>query len=229
MVNSLNISRLKVVSEALSSLDYQFVFVGGAVLGVYCDDPARVEARPTEDIDVVVEILSLGDKERLDNALLAIGFQPDQESTVICRHKYQGITVDVMPTEERFLGFTNRWYAEGITNSVLTDLDETSSIPVFKTIYFLASKLEATKQKRAGHDFRMNRDFEDIVYLFDNTTNLLQDILQANENMKGYVREEIGQLLDRPNIREEIMANLEHSGRNERQARIIKIWQGIAE
>src|SRR4051812_1067118 len=32
----------------------------------------------------------------------------------ICRWDYDGLTVDVMPTDGKILGFNNRWYSDGL-------------------------------------------------------------------------------------------------------------------
>ncbi len=229
MKSNFNIERLQIVAEGLSQIDNKFVFVGGAVVELYCDDQTRPEARETNDVDVVVEVVGAGQKEKLDDSLRKTGFQPDRDSKIICRHKYRGIIVDVMPSEERFLGFSNKWYKDGIINSVPINLNEASVIQVFKVPYFLASKMEALEKERDGKDFRWNKDFDDIVYIFDNRTTLSEDILRADEEVKSYLKQAINRLLLRPGIDEDIAANLGYYHSTERQERIIKIWQEIAE
>lgn len=229
MINQTNMTRLVVVSNALAELNQTVIFVGGAVVGAYCNSNLRQEERPTDDVDVVVEILSRGDYAALEERLYQIGFQPDSNSPVICRHRYQGITVDIMPSKSGILGFSNHWFQEGINNINSFELDKETIIQVLETAYFLASKMEALKSERKGSDFRSNSDFEDIVYLFDNRTTFPSDILDADEAVRSYLTQEISVLLNRPNIYEEVASNLESSGRNERRARIIGIWQQIAE
>ena len=55
MNNHLNITRIKSVYHALNDLRERVVFVGGAVVSLYIDSKT-VEIRPTDHIDVVVEI-----------------------------------------------------------------------------------------------------------------------------------------------------------------------------
>lgn len=43
-----NIVRIKILAEALEKLNHNIVFVGGAVVELNCDDPARGESRPTD-------------------------------------------------------------------------------------------------------------------------------------------------------------------------------------
>ncbi len=86
MVNSYkNVVRIKVLAEAFAKLQNKVVFVGGAVVELYCDDPARAEVRPTDDVDVVVELINLGSYAVLEEDLRTIGFNHDMFSSVICR------------------------------------------------------------------------------------------------------------------------------------------------
>jgi len=95
-----------------------------------------------------------------------LGFHHDQESNVVCRYKYEGITVDIMPTDEEILGFSNRWYKLGLDYILKYELAEDIQIRLFEAPYFLASKFEAFKGR--GGDRRTSYDFEDIVYFLDN-------------------------------------------------------------
>lgn len=47
------------VAEALKDVKDQMVFVGGAVVSLYTDDPAADEIRPTQDIDMALNIVNL--------------------------------------------------------------------------------------------------------------------------------------------------------------------------
>jgi predicted nucleotidyltransferase len=228
MVNSYkNIVRIKVLAEAFTELLHKIVFVGGAVVELYCDDPARAEVRPTDDVDVVVEVINKGSYALLEEELRAIGFQPDMFSPVICRHKYHDIVIDIMPTDADILGFTNLWYKDGMEESITYQLDEKLSIQIFSLPYFLASKFEALKSDRHGKDYRMNSDFEDIIYIFDNRLNIKDEILNLEGNVKDYLERAIANLLSRPHIEEEIGANLEFSTLTKRKQRILSIWKSI--
>ncbi len=48
------------VASALGELYEKTVFVGGAVVSIYVNDPAADEVRPTKDIDIALEIVTLG-------------------------------------------------------------------------------------------------------------------------------------------------------------------------
>src|ERR1700761_318749 len=104
-----NIIRLKAVNQVLTQLDQQFVFVGGAVTALYTDYIDDKNVRPTDDVDVIVELATYQGYSALDEKLRAIGFKNDIVSGIICRYQIQGIIVDFMPTDPKAIGFSNIW------------------------------------------------------------------------------------------------------------------------
>lgn len=185
-----NIVRLKVVNQILQGLDREFVFVGGATVSLYAQDSGRfVPGRPTDDVDVTVEIASYGGYAQLEEKLLDLGFKNDIASGVICRYIVQGISVDVMPTEERVLGFNNKWYPEGFKNAITHKLDSENELRIFSLPYFIASKWDAFLDR--GHqNYLASNDFEDLVYIFEHVHDLKKKIDHAPENVKTYLKKE---------------------------------------
>lgn len=61
------------VANALGELNEEVVFVGGAVVSFYIDDPAADDVRPTKDIDIVLEIASLIELEEVRTKLTKKG------------------------------------------------------------------------------------------------------------------------------------------------------------
>lgn len=57
MSHERNILRIKVVHDALQELAGEVVFVGGATVSLYAQRPVA-EIKPTDDVDVVVEVIS---------------------------------------------------------------------------------------------------------------------------------------------------------------------------
>lgn len=99
-----NIVRIKAVNNYLADLKDKVVFVGGATISLYADRQT-LEIRPTDDIDVIIEIINYSERTKLEEKLRDLGFQHDIKSGIICRFKIQGIIVDIMPTEEASMGF----------------------------------------------------------------------------------------------------------------------------
>ena len=56
----INIAVVAEVAQALQDLKSQMVFVGGAVVSLYTDDPAADEIRPTKDIDMTLNVINFG-------------------------------------------------------------------------------------------------------------------------------------------------------------------------
>lgn len=201
--------------------------MGGAVVELYCDDPARAEVRPTDDVDVVVELINLGSYATLEEDLSAIGFNHDMFSSVMCRYQYHDIVIDIMPTDEHILGFTNIWYKDGLQNSISYDLDDNLTIQIFPLPYFLGSKFEALKSERHGKDYRYNSDFEDIICIFNNRIDIKNELTKCKNDVKVYLQKMISALLQRPYIEEEITANLDYYSSNQRRDRILSIWESF--
>ena len=56
-----NLVRLKAVHHLLAGLGQQYVFVGGATVSLYATDAGLAdEVRPTDDVDVVIELAKYG-------------------------------------------------------------------------------------------------------------------------------------------------------------------------
>ena len=214
--------RLKAVAKALDSLAEPFAFVGGAVVSLYAPRDAAPEQRPTDDVDVVVELASYGGYARLDERLRELGFQNDVASGVICRYRVQGISVDVMPTEPEILGFSNRWYPEGFRHAEAYALDSETTIRLFTPVYFVASKLEAFKG-RGKDDFWGSSDFEDLVYVFDNAPDLGQRLQEGSPAVQAYLREEFIRFLNNPDFEDGILGHVEPRHASARTRRILEL------
>lgn len=208
-----NITRIKAVYNALEELQREVVFVGGATVSLYADR-AGEEVRPTNDVDILIELLNYRGYEQLEIKLREKGFVNDQESKVICRYKVQGIVVDVMPTSEAILGFSNKWYQQGFASAMDYHLEangeENYIIRLFKPEYFIATKLEAFKNRGEG-DGRTSSDFEDIVYLLNNRTIIWKELQEADGPVREYLHEAFSELANNAYLDEWIGANLEFS------------------
>lgn len=203
-----NLARIKVVCQALSGLEQDFVFVGGAVVSLYATNPELAsEVRPTMDVDVLLELISYYGYAELDERLRGFGFVNDTDSDVICRYIIRGVIVDVMPTDPAAIGFSNRWYAEGFETPIAYWLDEVTPIKIFSLPYFIASKWEAFKS-RGNNDLRSSKDFEDIVYILQNADDFEQQIQGASEHLFDYLKSELSGIIYSDEFTEGLYANL---------------------
>jgi predicted nucleotidyltransferase len=204
-----NIVRIKSVARALGELKELVVFVGGATLSLY-PTSAVSDPRPTDDVDIIIEILNYSDRIKLEDKLRSLGFSHDNDSmkTTICRYKIEGIVVDIMPTDDPSIGFTNKWYPEGFTNSVTYKIDNDLSIKILTASYFIATKLEAFKG-RGGNDGRSSHDFEDIVFVLENREPIWEEMKYADVSVRNYLCSEFQFLLNNPNLFEWIDCHVE--------------------
>jgi len=203
-----NLVRIKAVHQALKGLEQDYVFVGGATVSLYATNPGlATEIRPTDDVDIVVELASYKGYAELDERLRTLGFNNDIVSGVICRYTIQGVIVDVMPTDPSIIGFSNRWYAKGFESAVQYVLDEQTTVQIFSLPYFVASKWEAFKG-RGKNDYRTSKDFEDLVYVFENVDDFEPQIQSSPEHVISYLREEFVDLINQDDFEEGLYAHL---------------------
>lgn len=207
MSHHTNIVRIKSVANLLGDLNEKVVFVGGTTLSLY-SSRMTFEVRPTDDVDVIIEILNYAQRAELEDKLRLIGFVNDVPSGVICRWNIEKITVDIMPTDDPSIGFTNKWYPEGYKNAISYIIDDRCTVRILDSPYFLATKLEAFKD-RGNDDGRTSHDFEDIIYVLENRSEIWQEMGTAPNDVKEYLLAEFRNLLDNPNIYEWIDCNVE--------------------
>jgi predicted nucleotidyltransferase len=204
-----NISRIKAVYNALEELAAEVVFVGGATVSLYADSPSG-ESRPTDDVDILIELLHYNGYAEVEEKLRQKGFENDFTSGVICRFIINGVMVDVMPTSEKVLGFSNRWYNDAFANAIEINIDKEYSIHIFTAVYFIAAKLEAYKS-RGNNDGRTSSDFEDIVFILNYRHAIWNELEQAPQNVQQYLKDSFKTLLDDIYLYEWISAHLDYS------------------
>ena len=66
------------IANALGELNERIVFVGGAVVSLYVDDPAADDVRPTQDIDFTIDIAHFAELESIRERLINKGFLPNK-------------------------------------------------------------------------------------------------------------------------------------------------------
>lgn len=103
----------------------------------------------------------------------------------ICRWEVNDILVDIMPTDETILGFSNKWYLDALRSAVKKRIDDLI-IRIVTSPYFCATKIEAF-HGRGHNDFLGSHDIEDIINLIDGRKELLFEIEQADDALKEFV------------------------------------------
>ena len=216
-----DVEMLQIVAEGLKHLLARVVFVGGSTTTLYIDDPAAPESIATEDIDCVIRIESFLDMESLERELRSLGFKHGAKpNDPICRWTLGSIPVDIMPSDRKFLGFSNLWYPEGIARRENVQLPNGAEISIFSLPYFVASKIEACKD-RGGSDLRFSQDFEDLVLVISGNSQAKTLLLGAESGLRKYLLDELIVLFANPTFKEGVQSALYVQGEGDARASIV--------
>ena len=159
--NTINLEVIRKIAIALGAMNEQVVYVGGATVSLYINDPAADDVRPTKDLDISLAIASLGELEVIRKQLIRKGFKQSPEDDIICRFRYEDIKVDVMSTKAVGWAPANPWFASGFAQKEIIEIED-QKIQILPLPYFLASKFSAFND-RGAIDPRTSHDLEDIV------------------------------------------------------------------
>ncbi len=195
-IQPVTIDMIKIIALALGDLNVRAVFVGGATIPFYLPEAYLSLARPTEDIDVVMEVVGRKEGWINDKALRAKGFLHDtSEGAPICRWLYRGFKVAVMSLDASAVGFTNIWYKEGV-ESAIEVIATPVAVKIFSLPYFLASKIVAFRN-RGKNDYMSSRDIEDIVSLLEVASEELleKQLQQTSQAVRAFLKNEFQLLL----------------------------------
>lgn len=206
-----NIKVIKTVARALGDINNRVVYVGGAVVALYADDPAAEDVRPTKDIDIVVQIASMSELSRLEEKLGERGFTRDPSENVMCRFRLGDILVDVMSTSEVGWAPSNRWFKSGMKHLRKVDVGDVG-INILDTPHFLAAKFAAFSG-RGQNDPRTSQDFEDIVYILDNNVGLAEEVLKTPMQVRKYLTKWFRTIMESPSMQEALEAHLPYQTR----------------
>lgn len=197
---TINKAIVREVANALQELKDVMVFVGGATISLYTDDLAAQEIRPTSDIDMTIKLTyNYADWAKFNERLSELGFFPNPAGHAMCSYKYKNINVDIMPSESGHMGIANKWYKVGFDN-IQTIRIEGEKISILSAPCFLATKFEAYNNR--GTDYRTSHDFEDIIYVIDNRTTIVEEIKKDDKEIQEFLKQELSKILKMTNTYE---------------------------
>lgn len=130
-----------------------------------------------------------------------------KSSDPICRWVFEGIIIDIMPTDEAILGFGNRWYTSALTTATQTLIADDLEIQVISAPYFLATKIEAFRGRGNG-DFLYSRDIADIVAIIDGRSELVAEVRAANQELQSFLAVTFQQYLADDNFLDALSGHL---------------------
>jgi hypothetical protein len=128
--------------------------------------------RPTKDVDLVVRAVTKQDYYQFEQRIRAQGFANDlQKEAPICRWKHGHIKVDIMPSNDLVLGFSNIWYPYACESA------QTYQLPSGKP------------------DYIGSHDLEDVISVIDRRPELFDECTKELPTLQVYLREEFRRLL----------------------------------
>ena len=96
---------MRAVADRLDSLGLGYAFLGGSIVNLLVDNPALSPARPTDDVDVILEAVTAQRYSDVEAKLRGLGFDHDmREKAPKCRWVLGNLTVDIMPTLAAAIG-----------------------------------------------------------------------------------------------------------------------------
>lgn len=190
-----NLELLTSIANAMGALREQVVFVGGCATGLLITQPLVADARATEDVDAIVEVASLVGYHALAEQLMEQGFkQTMADNTPPFRWYWKGMQLDLVPVDERVLGFANRWYKPGFEAAITATLPSGLQLRHLSAPYFMATKLEAFND-RGNNDVYLSHDLEDVITVVDGREELISELTSAPPDVRDFVAQTLRGIL----------------------------------
>jgi hypothetical protein len=112
-----------------------------------------------------------------------------------------------MPQAPANLGMNTRWFPEVLKQAWAVDLGGNCIAKVVTPPLFLATKLEAFKD-RGKEDYYMSHDLEDIITLVDGRATLVEEVAAVNTEIRAFVSDEFSRILRHPDFRDSLPGHL---------------------
>ena len=189
-----NLVLLLAMARAMGPLCDQVVFVGGCATGLLIDNSSLMDVRPTEDVDAIVEVASLVGYHQLAEQLTLRGFkQTMADNTPPFRWYWNRLQLDLVPLDEKVLGFANPWYQAGYDAALRVAVADDLQLRHLSAPYFLATKFEAFKD-RGQDDVYLSHDLEDIITVVEGRAAVTQEVAQAPPDVRAWVARSVDRL-----------------------------------
>lgn len=190
-----NLALLVGMVQAMGPLCDQVVFVGGCATGLLIDNAKLMDVRPTEDVDAIVKVATLAGYHALAEQLMQRGFkQTMADNTPPFRWYWNRMQLDLVPLDEKVLGFANRWYRAGFAAAVQTPVADGLVLRHLSAPYFLATKFEAFAD-RGQNDVYASHDLEDIMTVVEGRAAVARELAEADSDVRLHVVGEVRALL----------------------------------
>lgn len=188
------LAALRAVAARLDGLGLAYAFLGGSIVGLLLDKLELTPVRATDDVDVVIEMVSQARYAEVEAKLRALTFDHDMRpGAPRCRWVLGNVTVDVMPVDGAFLGLNTAWFREALASASPCAVPG-GSLRLVSPVGFLATKYVAFLDRGAG-DYYASHDLEDLIAVIDGRENIAEELATADSALRGYVSAAMATLL----------------------------------
>lgn len=217
-----NVQRVELVAAALGDLRDQLVLVGGCAASLLIDAPTAPAPRVTFDVDLIAQATALRDYHALEEQFSRRGFTRDlSPDAPICRWNLGAVKVDLMPSDERVLGFANRWYPLAAATARRLLLPSGTAVHLITAPAFLATKFEAFLT-RGGGDLLVSHDFEDIINVVEGCAAIETEMAGAEEDVRAYLGARFATLIATPDIENVLPGLLAYDDLHEQRVQTVR-------
>jgi hypothetical protein len=206
----ISLESVAIVSRRLRWLGIAHVFVGGSIVPLLLDEPSLHNIRPTKDVDTIVKVATRAVYAQLEEQLRDDGFCNVQNGP-ICRYRVEDCIVDVMPTDGSILGIKTRWFTEALETAELKQVVG-EMVPIIAPEYFLATKLEAFKDRGNG-DYLGSKDIQDFLAVVDGCSAIVGRISRCPSKFQKYIAEEFNFLNNESRFHDALPGHLDDYNR----------------
>lgn len=205
----LNLTMLTTVAQRLGPLLDKVVFCGGCATSLLITDEAVPDVRATQDVDMIIEAMTQAEYHDIERQLRDLGFTQNihDKDAPICRWNIDGINVDIMPPDEKILGFSNQWYKEAIGTAQNIQLSDALEIKLVTAPYFLATKLEAFFG-RGKNDYMSSHDLEDIITVIDGRNELIDELGNIKPDLRNFLNQSFSHFLEDQDFHDSLPGHL---------------------
>lgn len=212
---------LSLVAEKLDRLGFNYAFVGGSIVNFLLDSPDLAPVRPTDDVDIILEVMASVRYSDIEEKLRGVGFSHDiRTNAPLCRWTIGNLTVDIMPTQCANIGLNTQWFQEALDSAIVRQVGH-FQLKIISPVAFLATKLAAFYD-RGENDYYASHDLEDLITVIDGRVNIVNEINATSQPLKGYILSSVRQLVGESAFNEALPAHLPPDTANQRRLPVLR-------
>jgi predicted nucleotidyltransferase len=177
------------------------------VVGLLLDHPELSPVRATDDVDVVLEVVSQRRYAGIEEKLRLLKFDHDMRpGAPRCRWVLDDLTVDIMPAEGDYLGLNTTWFREALASATVHTISG-GRLRIVSPVGFIATKYVAFLDRGNG-DYYDSHDLEDLITVIDGSENIIEEVAAADPALSAYVAKAMARLVGSEDFMEALPGHL---------------------